>query len=588
MESFERYVGQTFDGRYYIEKVVGIGGMAVVFRATDSVTHRTVAIKMLKEDVAKDEAAVKRFINESKAVAMLSHPNIVSIYDVSVSGESKYIVMEYIEGITLKSYMSKRGALPLPETLSYCEQLLRALTHAHSRGIVHRDIKPQNILLLKNGLIKVADFGIAKLPNADTVTMTDRAIGTVYYISPEQASGLPIDARSDIYSTGVLLYEMATGRLPFTAESPVSVALMQVQDKPVPPTSVNPQIPRGLEQIILTAMEKSPLQRFQTAEQMLRWIEALKRDPSVVFRPLATPIEKKNAKEEPKKEKEKEPEGGRNYLEASMLPIILGVAFAFLIACIISAYYLWTEVLFNSENEQSYIMTVENFVGSEFTTALEADLKSKNYVIHTEYIYDSELPFGTIVEQEPLANERCRVEPGRLYCDLYLTISRGSETFTLPDVLMQDYRQVENSLAREYGLIAEVIEDYNSAVTAGYIYRTEPIAGSTVKPGDTVKLYVSRGQKIETKIVPDFVGKTERAARVDMENNNLVVGKVEYEYSDEAEGTVIKQSRVAYTSVAEGTVIDFVVSKGPEPKETEPAPEDTETAPPEGGEDTEP
>ncbi len=569
MESFERYVGQTFDGRYYIEKVVGIGGMAVVFRATDSVTHRTVAIKMLKEDVAKDEAAVRRFINESKAVAMLSHPNIVSIYDVSVSGESKYIVMEYIEGITLKSYMSKRGALPLPETLSYCEQLLRALTHAHSRGIVHRDIKPQNILLLKNGLIKVADFGIAKLPNADTVTMTDRAIGTVYYISPEQASGMPIDARSDIYSTGVLLYEMATGKLPFTADSPVSVALMQVQEKPTPPSEVNPSVPRGLEQIILTAMEKSPKQRFATAEQMLRWVEALKRNPSVVFRPLPSPIEKERTKDETAKKHEKTPGPGKNYLDSSMLPIILGVAFAFLIACIISAYYLWTEVLFNFENEKSYILTVENFVGSELSSSLESELKSKNYVVHVEYVYNTDMPFGTIIEQEPLPNERCRVEPGRLLCDLYLTVSRGSETFTFPDVMMNDYRQVESRLSREYGLIVEVVEEYNTAVTAGYIYRTDPVAGSTVKPGDTVTLYVSRGQKIETKIVPDLCGKTEGAARVEMENNNLVVGKVEYEYSNEPEGTVIKQSRVAYTSVTEGTVIDFVVSKGPEPKETE-------------------
>ncbi len=572
MDSFDKFVGQTLDGRYNIEKVVGIGGMAVVFRATDSVTHRTVAIKMLKEDVAKDEASVKRFINESKAVAMLSHPNIVSIYDVSVSGEFKYIVMEYIEGITLKSYMSKRGALPLPETLSYCEQLLRALIHAHSRGIVHRDIKPQNIMLLKNGVIKVADFGIAKLPNADTISMTDRAMGTVYYISPEQASGMPIDARSDIYSTGVLLYEMATGKLPFNAESPVSVALMQVQDKPTPPSSLNPQIPKGLEQVILTAMEKSPKNRFQTAEQMARWIEALKRDPNTVFRSLPSPIEKKQKKEEPEPEPEKKRFSDKNYLGASMLPIILGVAFAFLIACIISAYYLWTEVLFNSDNEKSYIMTVDNFVGSEFSDTLEAELKEKNYLVHVEYVYDSSLPFGTIVEQEPLGGERCRVEPGRLYCDIYLTVSRGSETFTLPDVLMQDYRQIENRLAREYGLITEVIEDYNAAVTAGYIYRTEPATGSTVRPGDTVRLYVSRGSKIETKKMPNLVGKTEREARVEMERNNLVVGTVTYEFSSEPEGTVIRQSRVAFTSIAEGTTIDFVVSRGPEPVSPTPTP----------------
>ena len=211
---------------------------------------RTVAIKMLKDEIANDAEAVRRFINESKAVAMMSHPNIVNIYDVSVREDLKYIVMEYVEGITLKNYMTKRGALTLREIISYTEQILTALRHAHSKGIVHRDIKPQNIMLLKDGIVKVTDFGIAKLPNAETVTLTDKAIGTVYYISPEQASGQEIDQRSDLYSLGVMMYEMATGVLPFTAESPVSVAMMQINETAKPPMELNPNIPRGLEQII--------------------------------------------------------------------------------------------------------------------------------------------------------------------------------------------------------------------------------------------------------------------------------------------------------------------------------------------------
>ena len=596
MDSFERFVGQTLDGRYNIEKIVGIGGMAVVFRATDTVTNRTVAIKMLKEDVAKDEAAVRRFINESRAVAMLSHPNIVSVYDVSVSGASKYIVMEYIEGITLKSYMSKRGALPLPDTIGYCEQILRALIHAHSRGIVHRDIKPQNIMLLKNGVIKVADFGIAKLPNAETVTMTDRAIGTVYYISPEQASGLQIDSRSDIYSTGVMLYEMATGKLPFTADSPVSVALMQVQETPAPPTAVNPQVPHGLEQIILTAMEKSPKNRFQTAEQMLRWVEALKREPNIVFKPLSSPIEQKK-EETPHLKTKKKRKRKKNFLGNSMLPIILGVSFAFLFACIISAYYLWNEVLFNEESNKSYVMTVGNFVGTEYVRGMEQDLAAENYIVHIEYVYDSELPFGTIISQDPEANERRRVEPGRMYCDLYLTVSRGIETFTLPDFLMQDNREVVDRLIKEFGISCSIVEEYNTAVATGLVYRTDPASGATVTTGDTVTLYVSRGAKIDTEIVPDFCGKSEREARVTIEKSSLVVGLVTYEYSskpNEPAGTVIRQSRVAFTSVAEGTTIDFVVSLGPDPATTTPppppdtqAPADTETpADPETPENT--
>ncbi len=562
MESYERLVGQTLDGRYKIEEIVGIGGMAVVFRGYDTVTRRRVAIKLLSDHVASDEGAVRRFINESKAVAMLSHPNIVSIYDVSVGGELKYIVMEYLEGVTLKSYMSQKGVLPLSEMLDFCSQILRALVHAHEKGIVHRDIKPQNIMLTPDGTIKVTDFGIAQLPSDESVFESELAIGTAYYISPEQASGQPSDHRSDIYSTGVMMYEMATGRLPFNGKTPSAVAKMQINNVPVPPRRIDPKIPEGLEQIILTAMEKSPKNRFQTAEQMYKWVDAVRRDPNVKFKPLLPPIEEPKidfGSRRPNRKKR------RNYLGRSMLPIILGVAFAFLFACIISAYYIWTEVLFNEERDKSFVVTVDNFIGTEYYIGLEEELAARNYNVVVDYVYDSEIPTGIIISQEPEAGERRRVETGRMSIELNLTVSRGSETFTLPEMIMQDHRNVEQTLTRLYGLRVKLVEEYNLAVASGLVYDTEPEAGTTVTLGDTVTLYVSKGAQLSSKTVPDFGGKTEREARILIEQNDLEVGSVTYEYSAQPAGVVIRQSRVAFTTVPEGTRIDFVVSLGPEP-----------------------
>ena len=297
MELYEKYVGLVFDNRYRIERVIGIGGMAVVFKATDILMRRVVAVKILKDEISADSQSVQRFINESKAVAMLSHQNIVNIYDVSVRENIKSIVMEYVEGITLKSYMQHREVLNLREIISYTTQILKALEHAHKKGIVHRDIKPHNIMLLKNGVIKVTDFGIAKLPNTDTISMTEKAIGTVYYISPEQASGRDIDSRSDLYSLGIMMYEMATGCLPFTGDSPVSVALKQVNDTPTLPRDINPYIPVGLEQIIMHAMEKDPEARYQSAEDMLSHLQKLRENPKIIFR------EKKTAKPKDKSKK---------------------------------------------------------------------------------------------------------------------------------------------------------------------------------------------------------------------------------------------------------------------------------------------
>ena len=283
MDDSKQFVGATFDGRYKIERVVGIGGMAFVYEATDEQTGGKVALKLLKEKFSDDNRAVKRFINESKSLELLNHANIVKIHDISIQTKYKYIVMEYINGITLRKYMNYKRPLDWREAVEFTEQIALALDNAHTKGIIHRDIKPQNIMIMQGGKVKVTDFGIAKMPNSESLTMVDKAIGTVYYISPEQASSRKIDARSDIYSLGVMLYEMVTGQMPFTADTPIAVIMKHMNTPPVPPTKLMPSLPKGLEQIILCAMDKNPKNRYQSAAQMLRHLRRLKMDETTLF-----------------------------------------------------------------------------------------------------------------------------------------------------------------------------------------------------------------------------------------------------------------------------------------------------------------
>lgn len=291
MDDSKQFIGTTFDGRYKIERVVGIGGMAFVYEATDEHTGGKVALKLLKEKFSDDTRAVKRFINESKSLELLNHTNIVKIHDISVQTKYKYIVMEYINGITLRKYMNYKRPLDWREAVEFTDQIAQALDNAHTMGIIHRDIKPQNIMIMQGGKVKVTDFGIAKMPNSESLTMVDKAIGTVYYISPEQASSRKIDARSDIYSLGVMLYEMVTGHMPFTADTPIAVIMKHMNTAPVPPTKYVPTLPKGLEQIILCAMDKNPKNRYQSAAQLIRHLRRLKMDENTLFN-IAKPAHK--------------------------------------------------------------------------------------------------------------------------------------------------------------------------------------------------------------------------------------------------------------------------------------------------------
>ncbi|MBE6614770.1 MAG: PASTA domain-containing protein [Ruminococcaceae bacterium] len=595
MDMYEKYVGQIFDNRYRIEKLIGIGGMAIVYKATDLLMRRLVAVKILKDEIAGDEPSVKRFKNESRAVSMLSHPNIVNVYDVSVRDNIKYIVMEYVDGITLKNYMRHRQVLNLREIISYTTQILRALDHAHKKGIIHRDIKPQNIMLLKNGAIKVMDFGIAKLPNAETVTMTDKAIGTVYYISPEQVSGGQIDSRSDLYALGVMLYEMATGQLPFTAETPVSVALMQVNDTAIPPRQINPQIPAGLEQIILRAMQKESDARYQSAEEMLAHFQKLKENPHVIFRENAKAVRKSDAKKKKK-------HGSR-----SMFPIILGVTMAFLCVAAVSGYYIIDKIFINSVANEYQEIPVRDFVGMSYTEELEDffDSSAVYYLLNVEYRYSNTVEEGKIISQVPAAGVTKKFLAEKQKIQIDLVVSNGTETTVLEDYTVRDYREAEAAL-RKLGLTVVIEEAASNYLDIGYVVRTDPAAGTVMDIGDTVTLYVNYGADTIKTSVPNFVGMTEADALIHVIENQLEVGDVTYERSSNPAGTVIKQSADAWVEIAKYSKIDFVVSGGanysgdgtsiptkadlyvPTPKpepETEPAPTDPDPVLPDTDDD---
>ncbi|MBQ4141002.1 MAG: PASTA domain-containing protein [Clostridia bacterium] len=545
---FNDLVGTTLDKRYKIEKCLGTGGMSVVFKATDVRDGSAVAIKMLRDEIADDKEALDRFMNESKVVSMLSHPNIVSIRAVSFNTKRKYLVMEYIEGISLRTYMDKRGKLDLEEVLSFSEQILAALEHAHSRGVVHRDIKPQNILVLKGGLVKVTDFGIAKMPEKNRgKTVTDSAIGTVYYISPEQAAGKSTDTRSDLYSFGVMMYEMATGELPFDDERPISVLMMQIHDRPLPPRQINKKIPRGLERLILTTMEKDPRRRYQNAKDIFCQIRRLKDNPHCAIpspRQIAstTRSTRNRAKHPPSR---------------SFFPVALGIACAVCFVGLISVFYGLDMLNFGAPGSASIkipdVMGLEYIEGAEETLGFD----SENYIVNIEYETSTTVARGMIITQSPTAGSR-RKPP----CKVTLTVSLGPEEVTLGDYLMMNWRSAQ-TLLREAGYAVTIVRQENAAIPEGYVYSTDPAPGSKIQPGSYVTVYVSAGTEQKLVIVPDYKGRPEREVKAMLDADGLLVGKVTYTRSPEPAGTVLASSlEPGANAYAYVTAIDFVVSGG--------------------------
>ncbi|MBQ2242379.1 MAG: PASTA domain-containing protein [Clostridia bacterium] len=546
--SFKDLVGTTLDSRYKIEKCLGTGGMSVVFKATDLRDGSAVAIKMLRDDVADDKESLSIFMNESKVVSMLSHPNIVSIRAVSFKTEKKYLVMEYIDGISLRTYMDRRGALDFDEFISFSEQILAALEHAHSRGVVHRDIKPQNILVLKDGFIKVTDFGIAKVPEKSKgKTISDNAIGTVYYISPEQAAGKSTDSRSDLYSFGVLMYEMATGRLPFDDERPISILMMQIHDKPLPPRKINRQIPRGLERLILTLMEKDPRRRYQTAKDVFIQIRRLGDNPLV-----SVPSPKQMATEARSRKNRTERPPSRSFF-----PIALGIACAVCFIGLVSVFYGLDALNFGAPGTSS--LKVPDSVGVEYSEEIITELgfNEEDYIVTVEYLTSNTVEKGKIISQKPSAGAR-RKSP----CHVTISVSIGPELVTFGDYLMMNWRVAQTRLRSEgYGV--NIIREENAAIPEGYVYATEPMPGEKVAPGSMINVYVSAGTEQVLVTLPGFVGMTEREAKTFLDVNNLLVGDVTYTRSPMKAGTVIATSHEAGVGAyAYVTAIDFVVSGG--------------------------
>ena len=567
----DKYTGKRLDGRYEIHELIGTGGMALVYRAYDAIDDRTVAIKILKDEFLGNDEFIRRFKNESKAIAVLSHPNIVKVYDVSFGDRIQYIVEEYIDGITLKEYLDQQKEIKWKEAIHFTVQILRALQHAHEKGIVHRDIKPQNIMLLQDGTIKVTDFGIARFSRSETRTMTDKAIGSVHYIAPEQARGDLPDEKADIYSVGVMLYEMITGRLPFEADSAVSVAIMQLQADPKPPKEINPAIPDGLEEITLKAMQKNPTQRYQSAAEMLRDIEAFRRNPSISFQ-YKYFIDEKPTKyidaintvkgtepstyndnyeyeEEPAKTPKKKKKSVASLIIAGIAAAFLIVAIGFLIAA-----------LFHSCNSGVGDIVLPDFAGKTYDE-VKAEVKDneqyKNLTFVTETKNDATQKTGVVLSQNPKAGTTVKAN-----AEITLTINAGGKPVSVPDVSNKTQEEAIADLEKA-NLLYEVLPVVDEKTAEGNVKNTDPPAGTQVAEGTKVKIYVSTGSEGEKVPVPAVIDKNIETAKSEIVAAGLTVGDITtQDDSNKAKDVVIETTPLPGVQVAKGSAVAIVVSSG--------------------------
>lgn len=569
----DKYIGKRLDGRYEIHELLGVGGMAYVYKAYDNIEKRWVAIKILKEELAGNSDFLRRFRNESKAIAVLSHPNIVKVYDVSFGDRIQYIVMEYIDGITLKQYIEQQGEIKWREALYFTVQILRALQHAHEKGIIHRDIKPQNIMLLEDGTIKVTDFGIARFSQAETQTMTDKAIGSVHYIAPEQARGGYINDKADIYSVGVMLYEMLTGQLPFVADNAVSVAIMQMQAEPTPPSRINPSIPKGLEEITMHAMEKNPAQRFPSAADMLEDVERFRRNPEIVFRygeqvdrayagtsaDIYGNVQQNAAPQKYNDNYEYEEEYVRSKNGARASNIIKGiVAAVIVVALVVGGIFGWRYLqnLTASTNKTSDEIVLPNFVGRIYASDIEGNSEYADLTFEITYGNVPSKQPGEVLRQTPAAG--MTVKKGKT---VSLTVNGEAEQVVVEDVKGYKQQDAYDALkALNLSPKIQAVADDDTAV--GYVVKTDPAAGSTVSTGTAVTIYVSSGPSTESAVIPNIVGYQYSTAKEQLEAAGFVVTAEYDDESDKDENTVLSVSPNEGEKAKKGSVVTVTVSSG--------------------------
>ena len=553
----DKYIGKILDERYEIIELIGSGGMANVYKALCHRLNRYDAVKIMRDETAANTELRRRFRAESQAVAMLSHPNIVSVYDVSHSDDVEYIVMELIDGITLKQYLQKKSVLDPSEVLDFTIQTAKALEHAHSKGIIHRDIKPQNIMLLKDGMIKVADFGIASLEN--TIEENNgETVGSVHYIAPEQARGEAPDARSDIYSLGIVMYEMLTGKLPYVGNSDVEVAVKHMNTDPVTPRDIVPSIPEELERICLKAMSSNIDERYQSASEMLADLEEYKSQSLAAHVLEDSEAVLIDSEEPPRRRAKRSRRSKKIALSSGILAVLLFIIIGFVF---LNGYFL--KDLFSDPVK----VKVDNFVGRYYEDVINDKDYKKIYDFKVTFKVDLEHEYGIILSQDPESGRSKTVSDkgSKIVVELVCaaeTVDDQKRLLKVPDIVNHE-REEAISMVQDAGFTYTLEQAPSDSITKGYVISTDPVDGAAADEGSEIKIIISTGPETVMTKVPQLKGLSKDAAIAKIESSNLSIGSISTAESDLVAGTVIDQNIAAGTEIEEHTKISITVSSGP-------------------------